>query len=326
MPMKPALPPSSARREYTEMFKSTTTKSAVSPTTKGAPRGSSDPEPCAPSTKKGSALHSTPGPQTSHSESSVSHSATKSSELSEGSVDDFFKKARLYLPLHERNLGYKHLNPPAKQTTYLLIATLLQDDNPLPEWDAYYMFGYPVCQNDDQAQNLGGVYKAMLLENESRLAIFEQLWKALEKNTVMDLIDHNGYASIRRHVPDLEHFFEARRETVWRLVQFTKATDQTDSHKSLRRDYGFDRCRMREQITLLKNFYMALLEKVHPLEVHAACTRAKLVELGMQVFGGVHGEVHRFLRNRPIFPGIGYEDAEMGPITGGGEFKRPIRN
>jgi hypothetical protein len=215
------------------------------------------------------------------------------------STDDFFSEARKYLPPHERHIGVWLLEPPAKRSAYLLVAAITRGQNPLPEWDAYYAFGYPACHDEDEAQFLGGIYKEILLESESKPAIFHELWKALNQNKLVQLIDKHGYSLFRGAIAGLERFLStpvADREPVWELVQFVRARKFTDRPPRLLYDYNFKLCRMRETVVVLKDLYSQILEVVDPMQLHDASKQGRLLEIALEAHPNLTPEHRRLLR------------------------------
>ena len=324
-----ALSPSSSGRtrcsgEAKNILRSTTTLSSrmtpkQSPSTSWGNSSSTSSKKSAEGTTPSSSLSKHPS-QAVHSESATGYSSDPTAE--------FFRDANHYLPPHERNTGFKRLEPQAKRNTFLLVASILSGRNPLPEWKAYHVFGYPACRTYDEEQSLGGIYRAILEESESKPRIFQQLWKALEENNVVRLIDEHEYTLFRREIPSLERFFSTRpgkRQTVWLLVQFIRSSGNTDPPPDLRLDYGFDRCRMREQVAHLKDLYVKILDVYHPMDLHKACIAGQLLELAMEAYPGLSSEHHRMLRGRSVLPGTGFEGDAPAPILGGGVFKNKAK-
>ncbi|KAF2710886.1 hypothetical protein K504DRAFT_375422 [Pleomassaria siparia CBS 279.74] len=247
-------------------------------------------------------------------------------------ADVFFAKARLYLSPPDRETGPNWLQPEAKRQTFLLAAWLSNTANPPPCWSCYYDFGYVTCQNEDEAQLLGGLYNAVLNDPDRgpKEATFEQLWQALDTPSLLiDLLDSCGYLdALRTQLPRLEHFLGTRSEdrpSVWRLIQFVRDTPNTEPHACLRRDYGFDSCTLRDEVQALKYIYGEVLAmtatttktttttqtQTHPLQLHAACIRGTLFEFARSKAGAVivRDEHRRLMQNMaPSSPFIGFDN------------------
>jgi hypothetical protein len=234
-----------------------------------------------------------------------------------------YKVASTYLPPHESDIGPHRLEPKEKQHTFHLTMSLFHGLNPDPEWEAYYAFGYPVCRSEDQHQALGGLYKS-LLNDGSKVKMFSEIWKALQSNSLTTLMDQNNFGSFRQEIPDLEKFLDTepnRRETVWQLVQFVRAKSNTDPLPTLQIDYGFDLCKVREDVMTLKNIYAKMFEKFHPLQVHNACMSGTLLQTALDAFPSLERNHHRFLPARNRYPGIGYVGTSPGASLSGGFFR-----
>jgi hypothetical protein len=213
----------------------------------------------------------------------------------EDPTSDMFLQAREYLSLADRNLGLLQLQPEAKQQTFLLSSALIRRQNPYPNWPGYFEFGYVVCSNDKQMQMLGGLYYAILTDPAcgTRTEIFEELWQALQTNSLVRLIESCGYLdSLRSTLPKLEKFLNTPKDeqpSVWRLVQYVRDKDNTDDPiPELCKDYGFAHCNHnRDNIRILKNVYSMILERTDPINLHVACYRGELVasaeRLGVQI-------------------------------------------
>ncbi|KAF2878339.1 hypothetical protein BDV95DRAFT_600999 [Massariosphaeria phaeospora] len=254
--------------------------------------------------------------ETSKRNTAYQAARASTSDPSEG----FFGPARAFLPPAERQLGFRQLVPPAKRHAFLLLACLLRQKNPDPQWDCYHVFGYPTCRNQDEAQALGGIYSAIFTQCGEKVAMFAEVWRALEPNTVTQLFDKYDYQLFREAVPEVELFLRTQpnaRESVWRLVQFLRATDTTDPPPCLQRDYGFDRCKHREDVMALKGIYSQVLKGRHPLALHRACVLGKLKEFTSSVVVNINEKVARLLQNQYPISGLGYEQ-----LTGAVQFGR----
>ncbi|KAF2688834.1 hypothetical protein K458DRAFT_385000 [Lentithecium fluviatile CBS 122367] len=238
-----------------------------------------------------------------------------------------FKAVRSYLPAHERSIGVCQLEPKEKQITFLLAAAVLHGQNPDPEWEAYYAFGYPTCRSDDERQALGGIYKALLTDCGEKSMIFSKIWKALRDNNLIFIMDRHGYDLFRAEIPYLEVFLKtapANRETVWTLVQFVRADKNTDPPPLLQSDYGFELCKTREHVALLKEVYVRMLDVFHPLQIHKDCTVGRLLAAAMYACPQLQPEVHRFLRPNSLGPGAGYVGSSRA-LSKRGFFRNPSK-
>jgi hypothetical protein len=266
----------------------------------------------------------TPSPAITRSEPATEPEAATGK--SSNSID-ILGQAKKYLAPHERNIGVNLLQPISKQSAYMLVISLINGSNPLPEWNAYHHFGYAACRDEDECQRLGGTYRAILRECESESAALLKLYKALDDNALMNLFDDHKYSLIRQHIPDLERYLNTKapeRETVWTLIQFIRAKDQTDPPKSLLGGYRFEFCKTRENVQVLKDLYADILKKMHPLQLHSACAQGRLLETVMQTASTpLNKDVERMLRPRALMPGEAYEGTAMNTVGGtGGVFKK----
>ncbi|KAF2471373.1 uncharacterized protein BDR25DRAFT_177275, partial [Lindgomyces ingoldianus] len=191
------------------------------------------------------------------------------------------------------------LRPKSKAVSFLLLASLLQTKTPIPGWNAFYDFGFSVCQSLDEEQFLGGTYADMLKTCGRPTVIFEELWKAHEGNTLVDLLNKHGYCALWEKIPTLRRFLAApldKRPTVWKLTQFLADQDNTDPFECLRA-YGFNLCSQREQVAGLKAIYAKILKKGSPLELQHACDTDNLYEYAVGNGVPIDPRLRRLLRN-----------------------------
>ncbi|KAF2640898.1 hypothetical protein P280DRAFT_549681 [Massarina eburnea CBS 473.64] len=232
-------------------------------------------------------------------------------------------RARIYLPPSDHHLSYRELLPADKRATFLLAAVLLDKQNPDPEWDSYHLFGYSACSNEHEVQLLGGLLSQILTQSGNKVAVFDGLWRAVSNNSLASFLDSQGWSSFRSHIPYLDGFLRTRpkdRESVWRLLQFTR-TSSTDPIPCLIRDYGFQFCRTREEVVALRNIYAVVLAGLRPLLLHHACVSGQLLEAVLSTGVTVRGKQRRWFGNRNEGVGVGYEGLGSGTLFGKGLFR-----
>jgi hypothetical protein len=228
--------------------------------------------------------------------------------------DALIKAALAYLPPHERQIGLHRLESKEKKDTFFMVVFVLSGQVPDPNSDAYIVFGFVACRTENERQKLGGIYQALLTELGERVAI-PTLCNALRNCELTDLMDTHGYFLFRQEIPELETFLLTpwgARESVWHLIQFVRMKISVDSkteiniHRVLQLDYAFDICKTREHVVDLQGIYRAMLNKVHPLQVHKACMNGTLLQAAKNACPGLTPDKHRFLQSRKNHPGIGF--------------------
>ncbi|KAJ4289782.1 hypothetical protein N0V90_011112 [Kalmusia sp. IMI 367209] len=240
-------------------------------------------------------------------------------------IDHILAPARAYLSDSDRHIGPLSLKPLAKRNALMLTASVIDGQIPNPDWEAYYAFGYPACETEEEVQKLGGLYREILTDAPSKTTVFGELWRAVQDDALPALFDKYGWSSFRDDMPGLERFLHKvtdSRESVYRLIQFLRSRENTDPPPVLIRDYGFHRCKQREQVAILKEVYMKALGKLGPRGLHEACVSGKLREAvastGMQILP----HQHRLLENQWPNPTIGFEAIIGSFISDQGLFKR----
>lgn len=231
-------------------------------------------------------------------------------DLAPNTAKEVFKKGLLYLPPSERHIGLQKLEPIEKRETLLLVRSILENQTPNPSWNCYYLFGFPVCRDEDERQILVELYRVVLTTCSDKVSTFKNLWQALKQNTLPALFEKHGWSHCYRYIPDLKNFLATpvkKRPSVFRLIQFIQAEESTDPPPCLIRDYGFDICRMREEVTVLKNIYKEMLATQGPRQVHRTCVAGNFQEMVESLGIQVDKKHHRLLRNQFGDPGLGFE-------------------
>jgi hypothetical protein len=237
-------------------------------------------------------------------------STTPTTGLNSGICEEAFNS----LPFSERGRGVPYMAPPTRQTL-LLLNSLLRKKLPGAHEESYLSFGFASCRNNTESMHLGGLYTALLVDCVDKEESFKAVAQALETDTLVRLFEENGYgADSLRVIPGATAFLRTSskwRPTVWRLIQFLHAEDVTDPPGYLRRDYGFQWCKGREDVQNLKEIYTRILKKCSsPMELHQACTQSRLWELGLSKQVGITVGDKRLMQNLVGHPDLGFEDGE----------------
>ncbi|KAJ4370000.1 hypothetical protein N0V83_005764 [Neocucurbitaria cava] len=222
---------------------------------------------------------------------------------------NFFNTVKGYLEDQDCELEYQILQPDAKRVTYPF-AAILNERYPNPKWESYHAFGFGTCWTEAQRQLLLGLYHSLLADAGDKVVIFKKLWFALANNDILPLLEENGYTNLEE-LPGLARFLSRpsnQRETVWRLVQFLHDEKNDEPHPYVKRDFGFQVCRMREDVLTIKEVYAKLLEKCRPSELHQAAMEGALYELGDKKGVFIAPEYRRFMINDHPAPYLGYDN------------------
>jgi hypothetical protein len=204
-------------------------------------------------------------------------------------------------------------------------------DNLLPiASNAFNAFGFITARNAEEERQLEGLYVALLKESQNPQSIFQELLKAIETNTLVNLFDIKEYAHFRQIFPVLECFLKtlpAKRITVWRLKQFINNGDNTEPPQYLQRDYGFGFkfCRQREEVERLKGYYAQVLNEVGPVELHNACIHGHLHEFATLKGVCVNMKDTRLMRNDWPAPCVGFDNDEGLATYRGPFFRRRLK-
>ena len=215
----------------------------------------------------------------------------------------------------------------AHEAVSQLISSIANGHEPDMYTDAYYLFGFVTTTNDEEAQQLGGLYGTILRESPSLQPTIEELVKALATNTLVELFDMKEWGHFRKTFPRLETFLStppSERPTVWRLKQFVTNNTAQEPIPCLQRDFGFKLCRQREEVQQVKEFYASVLKGVNIMDLHYACAHGRLPEFTKMKGFNVDQRDQRFLVNDYPAPGVGYDNdlcvAQYGPL-----FKKPAK-
>ncbi|KAF2128718.1 hypothetical protein P153DRAFT_431611 [Dothidotthia symphoricarpi CBS 119687] len=218
--------------------------------------------------------------------------------------------ARPFLQKEDRVIGFVRL-PAAKRDTVQLIRSVLPGKLVPISSSAFYIFGFVTCDTEDQERHLAGFYAWFLEQARHRRSTFQSLTTAVETNTLADLLNIKNLASFNDYFPRLETFLSAvPTPTVWRLKQFIQDETTDEPPPCLKRDYGFYFCTQREDVAKLKTIYTAILDRVAPLELHAAAINGQLLAFAIQELGVVDPNMRRFLQNDFGVLRIGFDDME----------------
>lgn len=193
---------------------------------------------------------------------------------------------RPYLAAADRGSSPASPRPASNQDTAQLIGAVLRGKILLIEYSAWYTFGFVAAQDENQERILAGMYAAILQDAQSPTAIFRELVKAFETNQLVRLLDIKRYGHFRTLIPRLESFLctpAGKRSSVWRLIQYIRTEQYTEPPAVLKRDYGFQYCRMHHEVDVLKDIYKRILEKCTAKELHEACKHGRMVELAQQL-------------------------------------------
>ncbi|KAF2734010.1 hypothetical protein EJ04DRAFT_512779 [Polyplosphaeria fusca] len=149
--------------------------------------------------------------------------------------------------------------------------------------------------------------------------------KALEENTLIQLLDRCGWSDFRRQLPRLEVFLATdpiRRPSVYRLVQFLR-TGSTNPIPCLGRDYGYKNCYNRDQVKRLNVVYSHILKDCSPQELHAECIQGTLRQFATEMGAKIEEKDLRLFETVARFSGGGYDDDRSSTsLNRGGLFRR----
>jgi hypothetical protein len=201
------------------------------------------------------------------------------------------------------------IHPALKGTVSEMVACVLGSRVPEANKVAYYLFGFVACQNEDEVQRLGMLYKLIFTGSESPIAAVTELCKALAQDQIPQFFARHNWEVFRSELPQLEQFLTTpihERATVFRLVQFLRTVGDTSPPPVLIRDYGFHFCKLREEVQILKDIYQETLDRVGVLRLHHACLRNQLLELVEGAGVQVEHRYRRLLVNQGPLPDIGY--------------------
>ncbi|KAL1796072.1 hypothetical protein ACET3X_006296 [Alternaria dauci] len=221
------------------------------------------------------------------------------------------------------DLALNRLQPTVKQETTQLIRSVLQKKLLPVQTSAWYAFGFVTTRDEDEEQQLAGLYMALLQDNLEEIS--RELQIALENNTLVTLFDKHDYGHFRELFPYLATFLTtapAQRSTVWRLRQFIEDPLDDVPPACLQRDYGFKLCRQREEVLHLKKIYTRMLRKLGPRKLHTACIHGQLFKTAVEEgVVDVDSKDKRFLSNDYGSPFLGL-DNEGGTEAYRGPFYR----
>ncbi|CBX96764.1 hypothetical protein LEMA_P098950.1 [Plenodomus lingam JN3] len=215
------------------------------------------------------------------------------------------------------------LEPISKQITAHLVATVLRGAILPVSSEAWYQFGFVATEDEAKERHLAGLYATMLKESSNTEAIFRDLVKALETNSLVQLFDMHEYSQFREVFPSLEDFLNTtptKRPTVWRLRQFVDSSQAVEPPACLQRDYGFKYCCRREEVERMKAVYAVMLRRLGPMRVHSYCTVNRLYEEGIIKTGiPMNASDARLMQNDYMSPFMGFDNdlglaAYRGPL------------
>jgi hypothetical protein len=213
----------------------------------------------------------------------------------------------------DRQCGLAHLDA-TKKNALGLIEAVLHGKIPEPKENAYLLCGFAACRSAKEKAELRQIYSAYLLGRINKTKGFQALCHALEADTLLSLLEESR--EIREAIcglPGASLFLRIsnkRKPTVWRLIQFLDDT-ATEPPAYLRRDYGFQLCKTREEVQVLKDIYSDILDLCGPLELHEACTQRQLLEFARSKGVPVLPRYQRLMQNT-VHPDLGYE-TQTGP-------------
>ncbi|KAF2434948.1 hypothetical protein EJ08DRAFT_722187 [Tothia fuscella] len=221
-------------------------------------------------------------------------------------LDKMIDEARPVLSIEDQVKEIGDLQPWAKCLSFLFFAMCLSQMHspPVSRFDWWYSFGFCVCSDSYEEGRLGALYGRLVggnkaQENRAKLfgetihdpprrpCTFEELWKAWEAGTLIELMDKYHLKEDRQRFKHLDTFLrtpgENWRPSVWRLRQILAVDDDIDAQalpaqaKQAMEDYGLSMCNAKEKI-LLRNFYQALLDLVNPLNLQRARSSRQLLK------------------------------------------------
>ncbi|KAK5661582.1 hypothetical protein OQA88_9678 [Cercophora sp. LCS_1] len=215
-------------------------------------------------------------------------------------IQELFREARVYLDPADQAKPIEHLTPWAKQNCFLFFAFLLDSARlslVMRNLDLWFDFGYVVCSDAYEENNLSNLYQRLLFGNKiaqehfrslgmEHLAPrdiparkFEEFWTAWEKGSLMALFERyegSQVADSSALAEFLAYPGGSPRPSVWRLRHFLAIEDAnvlttTPEIAGAAIEYGFQpdldvRTRMS-----LHQFYLGLFRRgVPPSIVHEA--------------------------------------------------------
>lgn len=235
--------------------------------------------------------------------------------------------ARCSLQPSDRFLSIDQLHPPAKQWAFRLLYTILNRQYPLSTDKNYFTFGFVGCRNKEEVNTLAELYRA-ILDNVERVDVFRRMWQAVEKNTLGAFFLEEGCAdNLVRHLRNVHSYLcshPSRRPSVWQLITFLHE-NTTEPPGILRRDYGFQFCRMREEVLRLKVIYEQILKVADPLDLHSACTQGRLYEFGICKGVSIKPNDRRLMQNFKGHADLGFGDGPAVKGFDGTHFKTSKR-
>jgi hypothetical protein len=233
---------------------------------------------------------------------------------------------RPYLDDDDQNLGLPRLQPASKQAAARLVGAILRGQLLPTPTNAWYVFGFVATRTEEEERHLGGLYLGILRDAQDRQSIFRDIVRAVETNTLVDLINTQEYGRFQDIFPGPASFLNTPpedRSTVWRLKQFVADQDNTEPPPHLQRDYGFKYCRQREEIQRLKDIYWNILKKANPMDLHHACVFESLYKFAsMKGFATTHDR--RLMQNDGAMSSSGLENREGLQAYLGPFFKRRL--
>ncbi|KAF2274275.1 uncharacterized protein EI97DRAFT_479077 [Westerdykella ornata] len=231
--------------------------------------------------------------------------------------NDVQKEAVHYLKPEDQSTGIHRLQPPEKSQALSLISALLQHWSPAPNEDTYLAFGYAACSNDVEISHLNGLYHKLLIQCVDKVEMFQALWMALKSNTMVSFFEQNGFhrtaldcisGPVRYFV-----FPPNKRPSVFRHIAFIRASALTEPPPVLRRDYGYQLCKQREEVEKLKKIYGHILRNRDPCALHNSCVGRQLWQLVLETKAPVDLQKdRRFFVNIAPHPELGFESGPDG--------------
>ncbi|KPM42451.1 hypothetical protein AK830_g4100 [Neonectria ditissima] len=245
--------------------------------------------------------------------------------------------ARSYLEPEDCDKEFHQLEPPAKRYCFIFYAISLDSAHPNPNWvelDLWYDFGFALCTNRYEEDDLGRIYNKLVSGNkyfkdydqslgvgcrdmpDSPTCSFGEFWRAWQDGSLAKLFDKYGlgdeideypsgleYKTWVRHLRGFISFpveQHALRPSVWRLKHLLALEDvrpltSFPKIEAAVRDYGFTPQLDARTKIALRQFYRQLLKEHDPLEVHEAKNRGELLEYAERRFKDLANKVQNVL-------------------------------
>lgn len=252
-------------------------------------------------------------------------------------VQNMQDKARKYLGPGDQNKDFKDLTPFSKMHCFAFYSFTIVNGYPPPmnrDVCHWFDFGFVVCQDQHEEENLCRMYNTMLFGSLSQLeyeeslesstltalikkrypaCTFDEFWKAWERGDLMAIFNRcwPGFTTKKAFqvakydlLGRLRIFIEAKapRPSIWKLRHFVAIDDVSVESAVLElaqtaQDYGFSETLDTRTTIELKEFYVRRFRKAEPMEIHSERMKGNLLQFAERHVNGITLRVKKVLQS-----------------------------